>query len=155
MAEILIRRALPDDAWIIARQRVRMFDEMSFGQPADRERAGEDFIPWVTPLLDRDEYCGWLAVAGDGSVVASAGLWIHTWPPTPGDDGRDRGWIGNVYTEPAYRGRGLARRLMEAVIDYARGRNLAMVWLHATDDGRHLYESLGFESKPNEMILHL
>lgn len=155
MAQILIRRASADDAEIIARHRVHMFEEMDFGTPEHRQHAGIDFIEWVRPLLDRGEYCGWFALAPDGSVAAGVGLWIHTWPPTPGDEGRARGWIGNVFTEPAYRGQGLARRLMETLLHYARAQNLAMVWLHATPDGRPLYESLGFEAKPNEMIKRL
>lgn len=154
MAEILIRRATADDAEAIARHRVRMFEEMQFASGESRTRAGEKFIEWVRPRLASGEYQGWLAVDG-GAIVAGVGLWIHAWPPTPDDDGGRRGWIGNVYTEPAHRGQGLARRLMEALIDGARQAGLVTIWLHATPDGRPLYESLGFEAKPNEMIKRL
>jgi GNAT superfamily N-acetyltransferase len=62
--------------------------------------------------------------------------------------------ILNVYTDPAYRRRGIARALMETMIDWCRRERFARVTLHASDDGRHLYESLGFEAS-NEMRLKL
>jgi len=65
-----------------------------------------------------------------------------------------RATVLNVYTEPAFRNRGLARRLMHAVIDWCRAQGLASVQLHASDAGRPLYESLGFGAT-NEMRLSL
>ena len=62
--------------------------------------------------------------------------------------------IVNVYTEPAYRRRGLARRLMIAMLDWLRQQGYGTVSLHASDYGRPLYESLGFKVT-NEMRLQL
>jgi GNAT superfamily N-acetyltransferase len=58
--------------------------------------------------------------------------------------------VVNVYTEPAERRRGLARLLMERVLEWAREVELEDLVLHAAPDGRHLYESLGF-AMTNEM----
>ena len=51
----------------------------------------------------------------------------------------------NVFVDPAWRRRGLARELMEAVIAWGRSEGLARLVLHASADGRPLYEELGFE----------
>jgi GNAT superfamily N-acetyltransferase len=61
----------------------------------------------------------------------------------------------NVYTEPAHRRRGLARRLMHEMLGWCRARRVARVVLHASDDGAALYASLGFLRKTNEMSLVL
>lgn len=53
----------------------------------------------------------------------------------------------NVYTLPGYRHRGLARRGMEMLIDEARHRGLSSLELSATEQGRPLYEALGFTKK--------
>ena len=55
-----------------------------------------------------------------------------------------------MFTERAWRRRGLARRLMELAIEWARVKGVAKLVLHASPQGRPLYERLGFEPT-NEM----
>ena len=43
-----------------------------------------------------------------------------------------------------HRRRGLARKVMQYLIDTARELNLDVIELHATEDGYPLYASLGF-----------
>ena len=52
--------------------------------------------------------------------------------------------IVNVFTEPEWRRRGLAKLLMNTIIAWSRDQNLDSLVLHASDDGRALYEKLGF-----------
>jgi GNAT superfamily N-acetyltransferase len=61
--------------------------------------------------------------------------------------GRELAWIGMVLTGAAYRGQGLARRLMEHVIEYLRRREVNWIKLDATDMGRPLYARLGFQEE--------
>ena len=60
-----------------------------------------------------------------------------------------RGWlIGNVAVKPEYRRRGIARGLMQAAIDLARGQLGEWVALQVRSDGhaaKGLYEALGFK----------
>jgi len=73
-------------------------------------------------------------------------------PPSPRNvDGRE-GYILNIYTVPSWRRRGVARAIMCAILDYVRERSIAVATLHATPDGRPLYEAFGFQST-NEMRL--
>ena len=53
-------------------------------------------------------------------------------------------WIGMVLTRPEYRRQGLSRRLMEDAIASAERDGIRTLKLDATDEGRPLYESLGF-----------
>ena len=50
----------------------------------------------------------------------------------------------NVYVAPDHRKRGLARRLMETIIAWARENKITFLQLSASHEGRALYESLGF-----------
>ena len=52
--------------------------------------------------------------------------------------------IINVFTEPQWRRRGLAALLMQHIIDWSRQKELDRLVLHASDEGRALYEKLGF-----------
>jgi ribosomal protein S18 acetylase RimI-like enzyme len=61
----------------------------------------------------------------------------------------DRGWIGGIGVIPSARRRGIARALMEAVLDEARRLELAEVWLEVLERNEpayRLYEQLGFRT---------
>ena len=100
--------------------------------------------PWIFTLLSRGEYQGWL-VAQDGLIVAGAGLHLGVIGPVPGCPriGRN-GHIGNVYTLPPYRRRGLARLLMERIVHWSIRDGIDQLTLDASAQAQPLYESLGF-----------
>ena len=78
---------------------------------------------------------------------------ILDWPPHPLDPaGGARAYLLNVFVEPEYRRRGLARSLLELCVAEARRRNIRAVSLHASREGAPLYEQLGFKTS-NEMLL--
>jgi ribosomal protein S18 acetylase RimI-like enzyme len=56
--------------------------------------------------------------------------------------------------EPDWRRRGVAEALMRAVLDVLALRGIRRIVLHASDDGRRLYERLGFVPT-NEMRLRI
>ncbi len=64
--------------------------------------------------------------------------------------GSRRYLIANVAVHPQYRGRGIARSMTIAAMDYARGRKVKVVWLQVRHDNPpalHLYTSLGFRQR--------
>jgi GNAT superfamily N-acetyltransferase len=104
--------------------------------------------------MNAGDYLAWLVVAPDKSIAGGAGLWLMDWPPHMiGQDTR-RGNILNVYTAEPFRRRGLARQLMEAVLIWCRENRVDTIVLHASSDGRSLYDAMGF-APTNEMRLQL
>jgi GNAT superfamily N-acetyltransferase len=95
-----------------------------------------------------------VVIANDDSVAAGAGLWLMDWPPHMIGNGARRGNILNVYTQESFRRRGLARHLMEAILLWCREKSIDTVILHASPDGRSLYDALGFKAT-NEMRIQL
>ena len=63
-----------------------------------------------------------------------------------------RAMIFNMYAAPGSRRRGIARQIAEALLRIAAQRGIPVVTLHASDEGRPLYERLGFQ-RTNEMRL--
>jgi len=154
MDEFPIRAATLDDLTHIVHHRRAMFRDMGRATEAQLDEiviAAERFLRSALPT---GGYRGWFAVAPDGRIAAGAGITIVPWPGHPGDAVNRRGWIQNVYTEPEFRRRGLARRLTETVVAWCREDGFHTVSLHASDDGRALYESMGF-LPTNEMRLTL
>lgn len=105
-------------------------------------------VPQMTDLVERTQpgpfrprtvrLGTYLGIRHEGRLVAMAGERLH--PP---------GWteISAVCTDPAFRGRGLATRLVRAVAHGIRARG-ERPFLHASADNTtaiRLYESIGFE----------
>ncbi len=135
-------------------QRRAMFREMGYRDEQALDKMCEAFRPWLEPRMQRNEYLAWFAVDRDGSITAGLGLWLMDWPPHMIGPGAPRGNILNVYTRPENRRMGLARSLMEAALEWCSLHGVRAVILHASDDGRRLYESLGFKPT-NEMRILL
>jgi GNAT superfamily N-acetyltransferase len=146
---VRIRLATLDDMAILTHHRVSMFRDMAeLPQHAEAEltKSSESFFR-VT--VASGEYVAWLAVANNEPerTIAGAGLWLRPMLPRPTPTGIIQGHealVANVYTEPEWRRRGVAALLMRHVLDYTREHRIGRVLLHASDDGRPLYESLGF-----------
>lgn len=62
--------------------------------------------------------------------------------------------INAVYVQPAYRRQGVAGRLMQLAIRWAAERGCVRVRLRASEEGRALYEQIGFR-QGREMELDL
>jgi GNAT superfamily N-acetyltransferase len=152
-----IRLATQRDAPIIARHRAEMFSDMGQLPAALYDELVERTRDYLTDAIPRGEYVGWLAESNDGDVIAGAGVQIRRILPRPltavGEDRIAHGTQGlvlNVFTERAWRRQGLAGLLMQQVIEWAAATALDSLVLHASDDGRPMYERLGFVAT-NEM----
>jgi GNAT superfamily N-acetyltransferase len=149
-----IRSATPEDLEVVLHHRRRMFEDMGLTDA----KGIEDMLNTSAPLLRRGlqdgTYRGWLVGAERGEIVAGGGLILLEFHSHPRDPRAQRGWIVNMFTEADHRRKGLARRLMDTILDWCRGEGMRFVYLHASDEGRPLYESMGFVAT-NEMKLAL
>ena len=152
--EFTIRPASTDDLDVLVAHRRAMFCDIGYSDEAALDSMSAKFRVWLLEHMNAGDYQAWLAVARDGSIAAGAGLWLMDWPPHMIGCGARRGNILNVYTAEIFRRRGLARRLMEAVLRWCRENFIDTVILHASPAGRQLYESMGFAAT-NEMRLRL
>jgi GNAT superfamily N-acetyltransferase len=151
-----IRRATAGDADIIAWHRARMFQDMGdvSGDAFEilRANARSRLAQWI----DKRDYIGWLAAPVDEPemIVAGAGVQLQPILPRPLDvstigEGR-QGTIVNVFTEPQWRRRGIAGLLIKEIITWSKIEQIDRLVLHASDEGRSIYERFGF-TESNEM----
>ncbi len=153
LLDLDIRGATVNDIPEILRQRRAMYEDMDY-RDADALAAMVSLsADYLTKALSDGSFRAWLASVGN-RVVAGGAIVISPWPAHPYDLECRRVTILNVYTYLKYRRQGIARRLMQTMIDWCKHEGFARVTLHASADGRHLYESLGFEPS-NEMRLKL
>jgi GNAT superfamily N-acetyltransferase len=151
-----IRRATEQDADIIAWHRARMFQDMGELSADAFELLRTKVLARLGEWLKTGQYAGWLASCADSpkSVIAGAGIQIYSALPRPVERGMvgegRQGIIINVFTEPEWRRQGIATLLMKEIINWSKRERLDRLILHASDEGRAIYERLGFVAS-NEM----
>jgi GNAT superfamily N-acetyltransferase len=151
--DLVVREATTDDVPEILRQRRGMYLDMGYEDSPALAAMLLTCEPYLSQAFANGSLRGWLASSGNRFVGGGAVV-ISPWPSHPYDLECRRATILNVYVYPEFRRQGIARRLMQSAIDWCREQKFAAVYLHASKDGRHLYESLGFEPT-NEMKLKI
>jgi len=146
--EVLIREARLEDIPEIVGQRRRMYEDMGERDTAALEAMQASSAAFLEKAIPAGLFRGWLAQVPAGRVVAGGGMMIVPWLSRPADPKPRRVWILNVFTYPEHRRQGIARQLMQTMIEWCRQAGFQSVCLHSSDEGRPLYESLGF--KPTE-----
>jgi ribosomal protein S18 acetylase RimI-like enzyme len=132
-----------DDLELVCRHREAMFREAGRDEAALRTMTAH-FRTWLAPRLANGAYFGYV-LSEHGTPVAGIGLMLIDWPPHPAHpETGQRGYVLNVYVEPGARRRGLARALMQLADEEFARRGVQYTILHATEQGRPLYEDLGW-----------
>ena len=114
------------------------------GIPAAFEDMAAAMGSWLGHAIPSKTYQGWVAATAGGEVAAGGGLIVIPWPPGPLSLDPRCGFIFNVYTQPAHRKQGLARRLMDAIHDHCRAEGIERVVLNASAFGKPLYDAMGY-----------
>ena len=91
----------------------------------------------------------------DGRCVACASMSYIEIMPTFSHTSGKRAHLMNVYTEKDYRRRGIARQLVNMLIEDARVHGATEISLDATESGRPLYESMGFKASEECMVIDI
>jgi len=144
-----IRFATSQDADTIAWHRARMFRDMGDVSVDAFETLRKKAHACIEEWLERGAYVGWLASPADRPeiIIGGAGVQVEPILPRPSGpstigEGR-QGTIVNVFTEPEWRRRGLAGLLIKEIVAWSRREHLDQLLLHASDEGRALYQRLG------------
>ena len=93
-----------------------------------------------------------LAIDG-GEVIGCASMSFMWIMPTFSHPTGKRAHLTNVYTRSEYRRQGIARKMVEMLIDETWKRGATEISLDATKMGRPLYESMGFTNSTESMVL--
>ena len=109
--------------------------ELDAGDPVYRR--------WIRSRLKSGKAAGFI-IDRKGAAVASGVLWIQEAQPRPGLREIRQGYLLSMYTEPAYRRKGLAAAIVRAAVTWAREQGMERVALHAAPLGRRVYERAGF-----------
>lgn len=138
IADIQIRQLTPADAALYRSIRLAGLEQNpeAFGSSFQAEFSRP--LAWFFDRLSTSQVFG--AFSGT-DIMGVAGLAVRQ-----GEKEAHKGLLWGMYVRPAARGTGVARRLVEAVIDFARSR-VELIQLSVVSDNeraRRLYVRLGF-----------
>ena len=151
-----LRLATASDLDVISDHRARMFNDMGELSNELFDSFRRQSLTVLQRMFADGNYVGWLASPHDApdKIVAGAGVSLRDVAPhpQPGANGKfaivggRQAIIQNVYTEPEWRRRGLAAILIKTIIDWTREQQIESVVLHASEEGRAVYERFGFDA---------
>jgi GNAT superfamily N-acetyltransferase len=150
----MVRRAVPADAVEVTRLRRVMFTSM--GLDCDTV----DWEPACVAFFERHfgtpDVVAMVVDAPDGSGLAASGvIELSRQIPSPRAPRGTNAYISTICTDPRWRGQGMAAAIMAALVAVARDAGIDNVDLHATEEGRPLYERLGFAERRGNPALRL
>ena len=149
-----VRPATLDDIPVLAHQRCAMFVATGLIDRAATAELDAAERRYLAQAMPAGTFVAWL-VEHEGRIVAGGGLQLRTLQPRPGFvRGEPEGLVVSMWTEPSHRRRGLGNRVMDAILQWCRARGIRRLTLHASGEGRPLYERFGFRPT-NEMRLEL
>ncbi|NBX02506.1 MAG: GNAT family N-acetyltransferase [Alphaproteobacteria bacterium] len=139
MDNIAIRLLTPEDVAIFQALRLRGCRE----EPHAFLEDVDDLAQKPTEHFLRHFKNGWIAGAFmDGELVGSSGLYIHQ-----GKKLQHKGTVWGVYVIPEARGHGLAKKLIEIVVEEAKKAGLELVTISTNIQNPitvGIYQKLGF-----------
>lgn len=152
---MLIREALVADIPALVALRMQLFCEVGeLATPEADPALWQATQAYFTQGMQAGSARSWV-VEADDVLVACGTLALFVRPPYPGNLAGREAYVLNMYTQPAWRRRGLAGGLLDVMLTHAREQRLGKLWLHASDEGRPLYERLGFLGNPACLELSL
>ena len=145
-----IRIATNDDIELLMSSRLEMLKVVN-NLPADYEYS-EEIVRESRDYFLNGDHITVLAV-DDGEVIGCASMSFMWIMPTFSHPTGKRAHLMNVYTRSEYRRQGIARKMVNMLIDETWKRGATEISLDATTMGRPLYESLGFTNSTEGMVL--
>lgn len=145
--ELVIRLATPEDIALI-----ETLDSFSASPTRDIHRDVEKYFGSIDPSTHEQNLIFIVEVAGVPAGKAELML-------PPAQDAPTVGYVKRVIVHPDFRGRGLAKYLMQHIIAFAHSTyHLQAIDLHVWEENhaaRHLYEVLGFKLQHRELYYRL
>lgn len=136
------------------RLRMALFRELGeIGADTDISRLLEATKEYYLSHIGRDLVCWGIRQAGE--LAAIGALCLFSRLPYEENLTGVEGYILSIYTQPPFRGRGFAGKLLDAVLEYAKSSHIRRLWLNSSPGAKALYGGRGFRAKENEMELYL
>jgi len=141
------RPANADDIPVLVELRKRQLVDEGEGVPSDHY-----LVNYFTASMADGSLAAWV-MEEQGEIIATGGVCFYALPPTYRNPTGRTAYLTNMYTKKEYRRRGIAAELLALAIAEAKARGCGVVRLHASEEGRSIYQKAGFVDSDGYMAM--
>lgn len=138
-----IRRADADDIETLIGARIGMLSDLGETDESVLAAVEAAFRDYLAEAMSDPAFEAWIAHDGEEDI-GTAIVVFYRLPPGPRNPTGRIAHLLNVYVRPDRRRQGIATALVGHVVERAEQRGASVVDLIASDQGRHVYDRLGF-----------
>ena len=144
---ITYRKLTENDLDNFIKMRINQLHEEGAKEETDLEPGLRDYY---LRHLSYGTFISWLALDND-RIIGTSGMSIVEKPPYFGCPSGKIGLLSSMFTDKAYRRKGIAKTLLSKVVNEAKAKGCGTVQITASDMGVFLYSDFGFEKNDNFM----
>jgi GNAT superfamily N-acetyltransferase len=140
-----LRLATLADLEALVHQRHMMFEDMRHRSVKEHRVGDDSYRRWAPLMMKRRLLRCYVVINSRSEIVAGGCLWLRDVQPGPGHAADKVPYLLSMYTEPAFRRKGLATMIVKECMEWARAKGYRGLTLHASKKGRKVYSELGWE----------
>lgn len=144
---IKYRKLKEKDLDIFIEMRINQLREEGAKEDIDLRPALRDY--YMRHMKD-GTFVSWIA-EDEGKIIGTSGMSFVEKPPYFGCPSGKMGLLSSMFTNPAYRRKGIAKELLHRVVEEAKNYGCGTVQITASDMGVKLYTTYGFVHNGNFM----
>lgn len=144
---IKYRKLKEKDLDIFIEMRINQLREEGAKEDIDLRPALRDY--YMRHMKD-GTFVSWIA-EDEGKIIDTSGMSFVEKPPYFGCPSGKMGLLSSMFTNPAYRRKGIAKELLHRVVEEAKNYGCGTVQITASDMGVKLYTAYGFTHNGNFM----
>ncbi|MBD9291984.1 MULTISPECIES: GNAT family N-acetyltransferase [unclassified Coprococcus] len=144
---IKYRKLKEKDLDIFIEMRINQLREEGAKEDIDLRPALRDY--YMRHMKD-GTFVSWIA-EDEGKIIGTSGMSFVEKPPYFGCPSGKMGLLSSMFTNPAYRRKGIAKELLHRVVEEAKNYGCGTVQITASNMGVKLYTAYGFTHNGNFM----
>jgi GNAT superfamily N-acetyltransferase len=144
---IVFRKLIQEDLDVFIEMRINQLQEEGAEPTLDLK---PQLYEYYTKHLKDGTFVSWLAV-DNRKIVGTSGMSFVKKPPYYSNPSGRIGLLSSMYTLKEYRRKGIAKKLLERVVNEAKDYGCGAVQITASDMGVYLYTDSGFKKNQNFM----
>ena len=152
--KFIVSIATAEDIELLVDHRLKMLREI-FPQYAPKAQNIEGQTrEWIKTKMAQKKLIGFIARTQEGHAAGSGCIWLRETQPSMISPFLEAPYLMSIYTEESFRRNGVAKLITQTAIEWCKANGYDRINLHASESGRSVYETLGFEPT-SEMRLWL
>ena len=141
---------IEDVSQLVELRKKQLIDEGCYSE----NNIDEELEKYFSTSITNENLVVWIATENE-YIIGTAGVCFFQYPPSFSNPTGRIAYITNVYTKTQYRKQGIATKLLELILEDIKNTGCKFARLHASSQGKKLYEKIGFVYAEGFMSKHI